>query len=478
MADKKYKEIPATKFDIFHSYVFSTDMNAVGKIKSSVEKTKTLRARRKGKLCPTCSTPMNHTGRNANCPNCGYVVDAKLNTVCIRVSPTESKHILKQLELASGVRKASESIKNIIDPLIIWLTDLRYIYNWLISKNDTIGYYVWIEKYKVATDEKITDPYKFFCRIIPRDPNHRWDYPVFKLLTDEFYDMIGIAHRYNTERSSNMEILDDEDIEDIFRDYIKDDPSRLGKIPPITEVYNECEIGYYMTKLSLIFDVDDNHIKRKVERILGLKKNQSTLPGLCFNYSAAYSKCANVPEKFNYQQEYAFIIHTVFHVEYIKLTERDKDAILDLAMKFNGYYKQEMTKVTGNTANSPLYCCTLLSIYKLKYFEKYIDAIGFLPIKDKTTTNHILAKWHTFTTKHPELVEQFERVNDGSNDGSVLAFRVNDSNMYACDSEFSSCVECEDEMLDEMLDDAQDDDINYQSLEPPFDDIRQASEEE
>ena len=140
-ANKLFQALPISKYDNFQTYVFNTDINAVTTIKGTNERTKTLRAKRKNNTCPVCGGVLALSDAGTVCHACGYVGSIKTTTPNTRQASNNNKHIFKQLDALTGTHKAPQNITKIIDYIAIWLTDLRYIYNWLNAndKNDILN---------------------------------------------------------------------------------------------------------------------------------------------------------------------------------------------------------------------------------------------------------------------------------------------------------------------------------------------------
>lgn len=413
-ANKTFQTLPISKYDSFHNYVYNNDINCINTVKGSNERTKTLRATRNNTDCPLCGKPLTLSSVS-NCEACGYVsTSIKSSTPNTRSSSNNTKHIYKQLDALTGVRKAPSNISKIIDYISIWLTDLRYIYEWLNS-NDGKRYNQWIKKYYNLTDDHISR--SFFNRKIERKPENMWEYSVFKLFTDELYLMLEYASRYSNENNSNMEGLDEDYIIEIFESFIK----KHKRLPNITEEYifedERFEIGLYLNSLSLLHDVPDNHIKTKLENMIGCNL---TMSGLMFNYREVYKKSENPPKKYCYQQEFCWITNRTFHTPFIDMSKQDKEAIANLILKFNEYYKEQSYLRNDKGCNSPLYCCTIACVFNLPYFQKYKHALKFIPVKDKGTTSHIRKEFFNFEINNPEYLEPYRKPNVTTTNNQII----------------------------------------------------------
>ena len=413
-ANKLFQSLPISKYDSFHNYVYNNDINCMNSVKGNNERSKTLRATRSCTDCPLCGKPLTLSDGVSMCETCGYVSDSKSSTPNTRSSSNNTKHTYKQLDALTGVRKAPSNIAKIIEYISIWLTDLHYIYEWLNS-NGGKRYSQWIKKYSQMTDEYIGQA--FFNRKIERKPENMWEYNVFKLFTDELYAMLEYATRYSNENSSNMEGLDEDYIMEIFESFIK----KNKRLPNITEEYifedERFEIGLYLNSISLLHSVPDNHIKSRLEKMIGCSL---TMPGLMFNYKEVYKKSENPPKKYCYQQEYCWITNRTFHTPFIDMNKQDKEAIVNLILKFNEYYKEQSYLKNDKGCNSPLYCCTIACVLNLPYFQKYKQALKFVPVKDRGTASHIRKEFFNFEINHPEYLAPYQKPNIDTNSNKVI----------------------------------------------------------
>lgn len=400
-ANKAFQSLPISKYDTFQSYVFNNDINALSVIKGTNERTKTLRAKRKNNDCPSCGCPLTLSDAGTVCNNCGYTGSIKQTTPNTRQTSNNNKHIFKQLDALTGTHKAPQNITRIIDFISLWLTDLRYIYNWL-NADGSKRYNTWVKKYQQLTDETVSP--QFFNRIIDRKPENMWEYNVYKLFTDEFYAMLEDATRYSNENVSNLTNQPDELIIDVFTAFAK----KFGRLPKINETIEFAgkvwEIGLFINNISLLCETPPEHIKSKLEKLIGFSL---TLPGLMFNYKQIYKKSENPPKKYCYQQEYCWITNRTFHTTFVNMSKQDKEAIANLIIKFNDYCKEQTYAASDKTCNSPLYCCTIICVINLPYFQKYKRILNFIPVKDKSTAASIRRRFFNFENTHPDLIEPY-----------------------------------------------------------------------
>lgn len=403
-SNKMFNSTIISKYDSFINYVYNNDVGSIAELKGSNERTKTLRAKRKDVNCPLCGYSLTTNSGTIYCANCGYTNDVSV-TNSVRITSNNMKHIYKQLDALTGVRKAPCNIEKIIDYISIWLTDLQFIYCWLSSNNGKrLGQ--WISKYNELTDDIIT--VEFFDRKIERVPDNMFDYNVFKLFTDELYLMLEYATRYANENDSNMQLLPDERVIEIYQEFVMHNhrlPTIVDKITIDGVIY---EIGLHANTLSLLYDVPQDHVKRKLERMFN---TSLTHPGLMFNYKQVYKKSENPPKKYCYQQEYCWITNRTFHTEFITMPKRDKEAIVMIITKFNEYYKEQTYIKQDKGCNSPLYCCTIACVINLPYFRKYAELLRFIPVKDKNTVSHIRREFFNFETANQEMLEPFQHEN-------------------------------------------------------------------
>ena len=155
-------------------------------------------------------------------------------------------------------------------------------------------------------------------------------------------------------------------------------------------------------------DVPDNHIKAQLEKLIGFSL---TMPGLMFNYKNVYKKSENPPKKYCYQQEYCWITNRTFHSSFVDISKQDKEAIANLIIRFNDYCKEQTYDFNAKACNSPLYCCTMICIVNLPYFQKYKRILNFIPVKDKSTSASIRKRFFDFEISHPDLIEPYRQVS-------------------------------------------------------------------
>ena len=404
-ANNSFQSLPISKYENFQTYVYNNDIAATQTIKGTNERTKTLRAKRKNNDCPVCGHPLQLSDAGSICSNCGYIGNTKSTIPNTRQTSNNNKHIFKQLDALTGTHKAPQNISKIIDYISIWLTDLRYIFNWLNASGPK-RYNQWVKKYQQLTDETINP--SWFNRKIERKPEFMLPYNIYKLFTDELYAMLEDATRFSNENISNLTNEPDDFIIEVFTKFA----TQYKRLPTITETIEHngkvWEIGLFINNISLLYETEDDHIKVKLEKLIGFSL---TLPGLMFNYKQVYKKSENPPKKYCYQQEYCWITNRTFHTTFVDINKQDKEAIANLIIKFNDYYKEQAYSASDKTCNSPLYCCTIICVINLPYFQKYKRVLNFIPVKDKSTAAHIRKRFFDFEISHPELFEPYKKAN-------------------------------------------------------------------
>ena len=497
-AEMRFGELPIATYETFQSYVYHTNAKSISYLKCNTERTKTLRAKRRNIICPICSNKLNIINNTMQCNSCGYIQEGKLATQSTRTISNNTKHICKQLDALTGARKAPANISKIIDYITIWLTEPKYIAEWLKSKDNMLvletpeddeddsgsnassntasktktsktkssakaskaatkskrsrasnknSFDKWIKKYNECTEEFISD--SFFMRSIERTPANVPDYNVFKLFMDEFYALLEHCHRCAKEVTSNMEALTVDEQYKVFESYAK---ANKFKIPEIFEKYvydgKEYEIGLMFNTLSLIVNEslmkasvigeeqpqinveslvnkaeEQRNVELYLEKLISLKKKLEvlyrptlnsmrrrslTIPGLMFNYRTVYSKSEAPPKKYCYQQEYCWLMNRVFNTPFVQMPKQDKDDIIKIILKFNEFYKDKICKQEEKSCNSPLYCCTIVCVLNLPYFQKYKNMLKFVPVKDNSTIASIRKTFFEFEIQHVDFIKPFK----------------------------------------------------------------------
>lgn len=377
-----FNEMRISKFNTFDSYVRYVDMNIATNCNSN-ERTKLLRAKRINKRCPECGEEILQTKNEIKCESCGFVFSSQLHGSTKQPNDA-NKHISKQIGNIIGIKRPPNNIKFLIPYITTWLTDLKYLHSWLIYRN----------KLNVL-------PSDFdYSRILDRIPENKFDTDTFKIIMDEFQQLLETIRLYgnvNTTRFSTLQL----DKQLLIVSSFIDTNNRIPK-PKETYLYENIvyEIGSYVLQLS-INPLDDHPIAKLFEE----KGFSIYLPGLSFNACDILGKCT-IPKKYNFIQEYIYIIHEVFNYQYIDISSIDQNILIDIIVKFNNFFKERNRK-EDKDCNSPLFCCVLRYIIEdLPYFNKYKRVLDILQIKDENTTLFIAREWFIFKcTYYDELLK-------------------------------------------------------------------------
>lgn len=467
-AKRQFRNLDISKYESFDTYIYNSDVTLLSTKKGTNERAKMLRAKRKNNTkCPNCGAKLVVNDSSLSCDECGYFAAGKSSTPNTRSSTDNNKHTLKQLDAVIGKKKPPANILKIINHIATWLTDMRFIRDWLVD-NDKLS--SWMDKFYGLTHLHIDE--SFFETVIERVKENKWQYDVFKLFTDELYLLLEKAKRLSKIKSSNMNLLTKDQILDIFTTWYDNNDGKLPnindkikcvKINPTTNEESEIEyeVGLYINQLRLQYESADDSIKNNLEEMFG---QSLTMPGLMFNFNDIYEQGDNVPKKYNYQQEFIYIIHSTFNAPFANICHQDITNISELILKFNSYYKEEMLKTKGKQCNAPLFCCTLVCIIQnLPYFEKYQYVEECLPTKDRNTLSNIKSNWFKFMCSHEDIIRPYMEARNDVIKQHQHEFDTTTTDV--CVSEESN-VTTEVDVVNEVLD-------NYQENEYSNDDIQQ-----
>lgn len=181
-------------------------------------------------------------------------------------------------------------------------------------------------------------------------------------------------------------------------------------LPTTDEVYNylgiNYEIGKYIVHHQITDISNETPIKQEICKIF----NQNILlPGLIFTYSDLCGTKGSIPKKFNYQQNYIFIIKDVYKIELIPINETDKQTILNIMIDFNNYIKTMKASESGKKHNACLWQVALMFILELPYYRCYADIIKILPIKSLSTIIHIKEYWSQYLIDNYEKLDKYRK---------------------------------------------------------------------
>ena len=113
------------------------------------------------------------------------------------------------------------------------------------------------------------------------------------------------------------------------------------------------------------------------------------------------------PKKFAYQQNYIFIIQSVYHVPSFDILDADQKLIIDLMDQFNLFIKNLKSQKDSKQHNSCLWQLTLSNILSLPYFQCYKDVINILPIKPSNTSVNVKEAFSKFLIQKYDSLKQY-----------------------------------------------------------------------
>ena len=410
-----FQEMDCSRYDTFKQYRQNTDPNMMRSSSFAMETTKVMRSKRGITKCPHCDIPLVFFDDSTyGCTNCNFEAPRTYSTPNTKLNINNTKHIIKQIDSLCGQKKIPIALNKIIHYIEIWLTDLHYLYDWLIFSNGLNDFRV---LYQQSMDTIIDS--SWFDRKIERVHYNRWSFSVYKIIMDEFYKMNELARRLMNSGTSDIVSMDLNTQKKIIDEWLKNKPSIPTKDDVITietgkgtRTYN---IGKFfdtiMYKPSIKrTEIYEYIVQRFTETIEDFDEKRLTIGGLMFDFDDVYKFNESIPKKYNYGQEYFIISNYVFNIPFTEINNNDKDNLLDIIVAFNNYYKRNIVKMNGNKNNSPLFGCTLICIIKsLSYFHKYKDIIYCLPSKyiDSQTMDTISMYWHLFLIENHEIYVKY-----------------------------------------------------------------------
>ena len=415
-AKQMAENIECFKFDNFTQYVSTHDIRNTKHIKGMDVRAKTIR-RKRSNICPRCKIECKPTKEmdTLKCPNCGYEIMKNKAGVPDNVINGE-KHIRKHYDKLIGCSKIPANLNRVLPYLTIWLTEWKYIRDWLLFSNRFDNF---VFRYQQRSGKSLH--YEDFDRVLPRDDSNRMTFDVYELFTEEFYKMTELMSKTN-KKTTNVIGTDD-----FIIDLIAYSMENVYKQPLIysfkdisdestTVIYNgvEYNIGIYLNKLALICDYDEHHIKHKiVAKYCYNSVDCIVFPGLMFNFNELFTTSINIPKSFIYAENYNKVMYEVFHSTFATISNSDIKILIQIHLKFNEYYKQHVQK-TGkkkNTkTNAPLFVVVFKCIVStFKHFHKYIPVLNHIPhrITESITKNEIDNLWLQFMTQ-PENKELYD----------------------------------------------------------------------
>lgn len=417
--------IECYKYDNFTQYVYNHDIRNTKHIKGTDIRPKTIR-RKRSNICPKCKIECKPTKEMdmLRCSKCGFEIMKNKAGTPDNVINGE-KHIKKHYDKLIGCSKIPTTLSKLLPYLTIWLTEWKYLYDWLIFSN---RYDAFVYHYQQRTGKTLH--YEDFNIKLQCDDTNRMLFDVYELFTEEFYKATELMNKTN-KKTTNV-IGNDEFIMSIFDKYISDMGHHICSFKEISDesstiVFNgvEYNIGIYINKLSLIYDYDEHHIKHKIVNKYCLNGVDYILfPGLMFNFSELFTTSQSIPKSFIYSENYNKVMYEVFHSKFADISNSDIKILVQLHLKFNEFYKQHVQK-TGkkkNTkTNSPLFVVVFKCIITtFKYFHKYLSVLNSVPhrITESVTKNEIDNLWIQFISM-PENKELFDLYDNDININDV-----------------------------------------------------------
>ena len=437
-AYKAYYELDCSRYPTFRTYKNNTDVKHINDIEFSMETSKVMRSKRSITQCPMCGIPLRFSNSVLGCPNCNFEAPKTYSAPNTKLNINNTKHIIKQLDAISGQKKIPVSINKIIRYIELWLTDLRYISDWL-------DYMKLKEKFtaEVSSFLHTVIDSNWYNRTLEKTPKNKWSFKIYKLIMDEFYRMSEYAKRLTNSGISYMHSLDDELVLRVLDEYLKtaitssrDERSTL--IPGINDTVvldDHCyDIGLYFANISYRPSFKNTALyKTIVERFrsvdIAFNEKSLMIGGLMFDFDSVYKANENIPKKYNYGQEYYTISNHVFNVPYQEISNKDKDLLLELFVDFNNYYKKNVVKFNNHNTknNSPLFGCVLICIVKsLNYFHKYIPLLYSLPEKyiESSTMDSIASYWWLYLYNNTGIYIKYRHIDTHENKGTDEDFDV------------------------------------------------------
>lgn len=400
-AKKEFTTSPLAIYPSFKQYLMSTDIKTIQEEGGATQRTKSSRAKKnRSYLCKECSKEMIIDGNEFKCTNCGYSVEIKASKTKLNITASNRKHSEILLNTITGRGNPPRSVLKVMDHLVVWLTDLHYIKDWLSTHPKR---YEKFQK-KYVNSEKASLPEDFFDRVIERKPRNLWKFSIYHMFIDEFQQMLEEA-KSKSIKKTNMWYLDAEEVLEIVKRYAEtfgteNVPGENAKTP------DGYDIGNYFLQISLIADQREGVPKEEIEEIYGKKL---TMPGLSFNFLDTFKSSDTMVRPYALLQCNGLIQRKVFNIPPLNIPNADLTAMLNIIIAFNNYHKEETLRTSGNSCNSPLYAVAFKLILRdMSMFEKYEKDINkFLPSKQQNTSNEIEQSWLDFMQKQADLIKQY-----------------------------------------------------------------------
>lgn len=415
-AIESWNNLQCSKFSSFQEYLNFIDPNRLENTNTTSSRIKIMRAERKKPICFKCNKELTTIDPDVMiCEQCGYSENIKNSVPNTRINNINCKHVLKQLDSICGTKKIPAKLEKLKEYILLWLTDLHFIYEWLLYSNNLNNF---IKKYEKVKLFKISDPDTFFNNIIERIPENRIGFRLFKIFIDEFYMLLEFCKKRYSKNISNLTCKSDEIKLNVIKEYLKNN----SEIPKSNDTFeyngSVYEIGLYFVELSIWYKHPDNSIFYKILELFrsknpAISEKDFKVPGLMFNFPEVYKLSENVPKKYSYGQEYIYFNNYIFNVQYVSISNQDRKELENLIFDFNRFYKEVNLKRTAtDKVNSPLFSCTLICIIEnIPRFNKYKPILEYLPDKaliNSTTKSYINSVWYKYIFSNPQILEKYK----------------------------------------------------------------------
>ncbi len=414
-AQSLFQDMPCSRYDTFKQYQQNTDPTMIKSSSFAMETTKVMRSKRGITKCPFCNIPLSYFADGSyGCSNCNFEAPKAYNTPNTKLNINNTKHIIKQLDSLCGQKKIPIAINKIIKYIEVWLTDLHYLYDWLVYSNTLNDFRIMYQQLMEVVIDK-----SWFDRKLERVHGNRWSFKVYKIIMDEFYKMSELARRLMNSGSSNICSMSFDEQKMIIDSWLKNNSEIPSGNDTVTVKTGSGNVTYNIGKFfdSMLYkpsykdsEIYDYIVKKFTKKNRNFSPSCLTIGGLMFDFDNVYKMNEGIPKKYNYGQEYFIVSNYVFNVPFIEINNNDKDNLLDIIVAFNNYYKRNIIKANGNKNNSPLFGCTLICIIKtMPYFHKYKDIIYCLPNKyiDSQTMDAVSMYWHLFLIENPDVFTKY-----------------------------------------------------------------------
>ena len=249
-AIEEFLKLDCSRYNSLKNYIMNTEKKFKTSTKFTTESTKSLRSKRNIIKCPNCNISLSYSSDGIyGCPKCQYEAPKQYITPNTKININNTKHIIKQLDMLCGQKKLSNNISKIIKYIVIWLTDLKWIHEWLKSKGTFKKFLINFNQYN---NFPVSEEY--FDSTIERIPQNKWNSKIYKLFMDEFFMLTEISRRILKINDSIINNSKRNEILNIIDEWIKQNKDNLY-IPNQTDniLYNgnNYNIGNYFANISI-----------------------------------------------------------------------------------------------------------------------------------------------------------------------------------------------------------------------------------